>query len=147
MFQGRAWQPPRSTRVAVDAMGNLYVADSGNNRVLEYDHPYASCASFPDRVARQGGVRTGFRPTRFGRQDDRQHTREGTNRLQSTAVALDGQNNLFVADRDNNRVLKFTKPLDIPGSPNVTAGAVFGQNTFLDRAVGLVRELCPRPRA
>ena len=33
--------------VAVDAAGNLYVADASNNRVLEYNTPFAGCGSFP----------------------------------------------------------------------------------------------------
>ncbi|MGC2763341.1 MAG: hypothetical protein WA206_18710, partial [Candidatus Binatus sp.] len=33
--------------VAVDAAGNLYVADASNNRVLEYTTPFAECGSFP----------------------------------------------------------------------------------------------------
>ena len=33
--------------VATDASGNLYVADQGNSRVLEYTSPFAACAGFP----------------------------------------------------------------------------------------------------
>src|SRR5208282_2079126 len=34
--------------VVVDGSGNLYVADFGNNRVLEYNTPFAACAGvFP----------------------------------------------------------------------------------------------------
>ena len=33
--------------VAVDADGNLYVADSLNNRALEYNTPFTGCGSFP----------------------------------------------------------------------------------------------------
>lgn len=35
------------TSVAVDAGGNVYVADSGNNRVLLYPAPFAKCTSLP----------------------------------------------------------------------------------------------------
>ncbi len=35
--------------IAVDAAGNLYVADFGNNRVLEYDSPFTTDTQ-PDRV-------------------------------------------------------------------------------------------------
>jgi hypothetical protein len=46
--------------VAVDAGGNLYVTDNSNNRVLEYNSPFAGCGSFPLR-GRSGepGVRAG----------------------------------------------------------------------------------------
>ncbi len=33
--------------LAVDTAGNLFVADSGNSRVLEYDSPFDVCTSFP----------------------------------------------------------------------------------------------------
>ncbi len=33
--------------IAVDGSGNLYVADQNNNRVLEYNTPFAGCGSFP----------------------------------------------------------------------------------------------------
>jgi NHL repeat len=32
------------TGVAVDSLGNLYVGDSGNSRVLEFTNPFAACA-------------------------------------------------------------------------------------------------------
>jgi DNA-binding beta-propeller fold protein YncE len=50
------------TSAAVDKAGNLYVADSGNNRVLEYTNPFAACkGTFPcvggaaNKVFGQGG--------------------------------------------------------------------------------------------
>jgi len=54
------------TGVAVDGRGNLYVADFGNNRVLEYDAPPAnsptgfSARATSRRMARTRGPR-GFR--------------------------------------------------------------------------------------
>ncbi|WP_333647514.1 hypothetical protein [Candidatus Binatus sp.] len=49
--------------VAVDGSGNLYVADSGNNRVLEYNAPFAGCGSFPCvGGGRQYCVRAGGQP-------------------------------------------------------------------------------------
>ena len=52
--------------VAVDTSGNLYVADTGNSRVLEYTNPFAACAGvFPcvggaaNLVFGQGGDFTG----------------------------------------------------------------------------------------
>src|SRR6202023_1989192 len=36
-----------SDEVAVDGAGNLYIGDNLNHRVLEYNNPFAGCASFP----------------------------------------------------------------------------------------------------
>src|SRR5260370_9989932 len=33
--------------LAVDNAGNLYVADRGNSRVVEYNTPFNTCANFP----------------------------------------------------------------------------------------------------
>ncbi len=41
--------------IAVDASGNLYVADDGNNRVLEYNSPAHRPTPPPIRVFGQGG--------------------------------------------------------------------------------------------
>ena len=43
--------------VVVDAGGNLYVADGTNSRVVEFNTPFAGCASFPCVGIRQSGVR------------------------------------------------------------------------------------------
>ena len=58
--------------IAVDAVGNLYVADSFNHRVLEYQTPFAGCGSFPciggpaNSVFGQGGSLTSGSPNNGG---------------------------------------------------------------------------------
>ena len=114
--------------VAVDGSGNLYVADSGNGRVLEYTSPFKTCGGvFPcvggpaNLVFGQGGDFTSS-----GCDSD---TADGTS---STAVdlcdpwgvAVDGTGNVYVADLGNNRVLEYNTPL----TTDVTADRVFGQN-------------------
>jgi len=112
--------------VAVDASGNLYVADSENSRVLEYTNPFAACVStFPcvggaaHLVFGQGGSFSS------GACDsDTGATGSTTDDLcDPTAVALDGLGNLFVADSGNERVLKYNTPL----TTDTTADTVFGQ--------------------
>ena len=96
--------------VAVDASGNLYVADTADNRVLEYDHPL-STDIIPDRVFGQNG---NFTSAFCG---------TGVNGLCAPmAVAVDGRGDLFVADTGNSRVLEYEAPLR-----NSTATIVFGQ--------------------
>ena len=107
--------------IAVDASGNLYVADSINSRVVEYNTPFAGCGSFPcvgglpNLVFGQGGSFT-------------TDTCDGGGETASTlcfpgAVAVDSSGNLYVADEFDNRVLEYNTPL----TSGTTADLVFGQ--------------------
>jgi uncharacterized protein (TIGR03437 family) len=109
--------------VAFDSSGNLWVADSGNNRVLRFSAavlnnpvpPSADTvigqADFVSAGANAGGSvsASGF----------------------SAPVALifDAQNNLYVSDFNNARVLKFSAPLG-PSGGNPAASGVWGQSNF-----------------
>ncbi len=100
--------------VALDSLGNLYVSDSNNNRVLKYSHPIANAQSanevfgqagnFASNACNSTGVNSTTLCTPFG-------------------IALDHNGNLYVADEGNNRVLEYNSPLS-----NTTANTVFGQN-------------------
>jgi sugar lactone lactonase YvrE len=106
--------------IAVDAQGNLYVADTYNNRVLEYDAPLTTDINadrifgqpdFASNAANNGGL--------------------GANGLNfPSSVVLDARGNLYVADTNNHRVLAYDAPL------NSSAGAsrVFGQSNFATNA-------------
>ncbi|TAN22609.1 MAG: choice-of-anchor D domain-containing protein [Acidobacteria bacterium] len=70
--------------VAVDGSGNVYIADSGNNRVLKET---LSGGSYTQSTVADAS----------------------TNGLNSpTGVAADGSGNVYIADNNNNRVLKET---------------------------------------
>ncbi|MCU1258025.1 MAG: hypothetical protein JWO80_910, partial [Bryobacterales bacterium] len=122
--------------IAVDAAGNVYVADSGNNRILRYPQPFAqaSVLKSPDLVLGQSGFAantanpsgvlatslslggsTGF-PTLVG-------------------MAFDGAGNLWVSDPGNNRVLRYNVSV-LSGAPQNGAAAdlVLGQSTFTTNA-------------
>ena len=107
--------------VAVDASGNLYVADNGNNRVLEYNTPFAGCGSFPcvggsaNTVFGQAGSFTSGTSNHGGLSADSLSGPWG--------VAVDTIGNLYVADNGNNRVLEYNTPL----TKDTTADLVFGQ--------------------
>ena len=110
--------------VAFDSAGNLWVADTGNNRVLRFsaavlNQQGSSVAadtvigqsSFTGNTANAGGASSasGFSVP--------------------SALAFDQQNNLYVADYNNNRVLRFAGPLG-PSKPFPAATAAWGQANY-----------------
>lgn len=110
--------------LAFDPLGNLWVADSGNNRVLRFPsgslenaNPDADLVvgqpDFNTAQANRGGNQAG--PTGFDT---------------PAGLAFDAQGNLYVSDRNNSRVLKFNAPF----APNASAAAVIGQPDFTTRA-------------
>ena len=107
--------------IAVDAGGNLYVADSNNSRVLEYTAPFSGCGSFPcvggpaNLVFGQGGSFTSNIPNNPGL--------NASSLDDPVGVALDGSGNLYVADLSNSRVLEYDSPL----TTDTIADRVYGQ--------------------
>lgn len=104
--------------LAVDpASGNLYVADTGNNRVLRFPYPFASPSRIePDTVYGQPS----FNITTAGA--------SRTSMNQPRAAAFDNVRNLWVADTSNHRVLRFSAAL-LDGA-NPEADLVLGQGDF-----------------
>jgi len=110
--------------VAVDSDGNLYVADSGNNRVTQYADPFAALAAdqqsagfIAQRVLGQANLTsTGCNRRRGGFGPPTAATL-----CSPRAVAIDGDQRLYVADSGNNRVLGYDHPLDQPAG-NIVIG-------------------------
>ncbi|WP_224363644.1 PKD domain-containing protein [Hyalangium versicolor] len=100
--------------VEVDAAGNLYVADSGNNRLLEFDSPFTMDLG-ADRVYGQGGNMLTATCNLGG-------TPSASTLCTPVGLSLDGSGNLYVTDQGNHRVLRFNAPLT-----DVVADAVLGQ--------------------
>ncbi len=102
--------------LALDSSGGLYVADRENHRVLYFaadgdtvaDRVYGHSGSFTSGAANDDGAGNAGSPT-------------AENFNQPPSVALDQDEGLYVADRDNNRVLYFADDGD------TTADWVFGQ--------------------
>jgi hypothetical protein len=102
----------------LDAAGNLYVADFGYNRVLEYNAPQGTGmaatrvfgqANFTATVGNRGSI-----------------TPSAITLYNPMGVVVDGNGNLYVVDRSNNRVLEYNTPL----TTDATADRVFGQTGF-----------------
>jgi sugar lactone lactonase YvrE len=103
-------------QVAVDGVGNLYVADGGNNRVLEYDSPFTK-DGFADRVYGQAGS---FLTNQCNLGNPGAPT--ASSLCVPLGVAIDPKGNLYIADSENNRVVEYTSPLT-----NNTGNLIFGQ--------------------
>jgi uncharacterized protein (TIGR03437 family) len=107
--------------MAVDpGTGNLYVADTGNHRVLRFTDPFAN----PSRVESDAV---------FGQADFNGHSANGSgnsrNSLRSpSAVAIDASGNLWIADTGNHRVLRY--PAGVLNSAAPAADLVIGQRDF-----------------
>jgi len=112
--------------VAVDKSGNLFIADSSNNRVLFYNKPYGTDTVADEVFGQYGSYYTNYC----------NNTSVSANSLCGPArVILDSANNLYVSDFSNHRVLVFYSPLAITakaGSGDTTADAVFGQLDVLN---------------
>jgi len=120
--------------VAVDSVGNLYIADTSNNRVLEFTSPFVGCgASFP--------CIGGSAHLTFGQSTSSAIVCNIDNKTISASslcapygVDLDSHDNLYVADSKNNRMLEYHTPLtvnpSVVGSGDTVADLVVGQGTI-----------------
>ena len=106
--------------VAVDSHGNVFIADSGANRVLEYNAPFVP-QPLQQPVANEVFGTCGD----FGGEGTGCTGGTGAATLNNpTAVATDGDN-LWVVDAGNNRIVEYANPI-VNGS-SITASVVLGQ--------------------
>ena len=107
--------------VALDVNGNLFVADSNNNRLLVFEAPLTNGMS-ASLVIGQAGF------------NDKHCNRNGSpgpdTLCKPRGLVLDLAGNLYVAEDDNSRVLVFNDPLHSPSSAHIAASRVFGQPDF-----------------
>jgi hypothetical protein len=109
----------------VDNLGTLYISDHVNNRVLIFHNAHSLATNKPtaDRVLGQATMGTSTAST----------TATGLNG--PTGLMIDRHGNLWVADRTNNRVLRYDNIAE--KASGAAADAVLGQATFTTAAVGL----------
>ena len=119
--------------VGVDSNGNVFVGDTANHRVLEYDTPLANPSSpnvTANRVYGEGASGNDFNAVDGGTSQVLMFYPEG--------IALDSNNDLFVADSGNDRVAEFDNPVS---GNNFLMTRVFGQqfaNNFNSSDEGIV---------
>jgi sugar lactone lactonase YvrE len=112
--------------VAIDSsnpgMSHVYIVDTPNNRVLGWRTPNGAIGHQPaDLVIGQ--------PDFFSYDCNQTHESTAQTLCGPSAVAIDKQGNVFVADDSNGRVLEFANPFNLlPGqNSNFAATTVFGQ--------------------
>ena len=130
------------TGLVVDAHGNLYVVDSGNNRILRFDTPFSSSdpfgadqvlgqADFSTRGANQGGSVTATTLAL--------NTNAGVLR---GSMAFDSKGNLWVTDSGNHRVLRY--PVDgTTGLVKTAATLALGQKDLTSNSTKASSTISP----
>ena len=121
--------------LVVDAHGNLYVADLGNNRILRFPQPFNQTAGqVPDLVIGQPSFTTSG-SNQGGISASTLSFVSGTSVL-LTYIAIDSSGNLWVADAGNNRVLRFnvsvlgSQPAQGPAADLVLGQPDFASNSY-----------------
>jgi uncharacterized protein (TIGR03663 family) len=116
---GRVQNGPGPTGVAVDAQGNIYVADTWNHRIVKLDASGRLLTSWGGFFNTQGNQELG-----------RQHPREFFG-PRSIAIGPDGA--LYITDTGNKRVLVF----DSDGQPLRQWGGIGSAPEHLNEPVGI----------
>ena len=124
--------------VAVDPQGNLWVADTGNGRVMRFPKPFEQTTPVNLRANLCLGQANCFaRP-------QREATGRNMNSPIGIAFMVDGH--VLVSDFAHNRVLQYRRP---PGADFVdgqTASVVIGQRDFSSSAGGVDSDKLNSPR-
>ena len=129
--QGTSLQSGMSspTGLAVDGNGNLYVADSGNNRILRYPTPFTSPNQIPNLVIGQPNFNSRAANCTVPLSAQGICLASGSTLLQSN-IAIDGSGNLWMTDAGNRRVLEFAAADLAKGGGGLTAILEIGQADF-----------------
>lgn len=122
------------TGLTVDAQGNLYVADSGNNRILRFPKPFAQQTGqiLPDLWIGQPSLNS--RNANYTGQVSGSGIFLATsNAVFQAGLAFDSSGNLWLTDPGNSRVLRFpAASLTCSGNGcNPTADTVIGQPNLI----------------
>jgi sugar lactone lactonase YvrE/imidazoleglycerol phosphate dehydratase HisB len=101
--------------ICVDGLGNVWVADEKNRRVLKFNTPILAAGAAADIVLGQANFTSSVRAC----------TQTGMKEVYD--VSVDRSGNVWVADAGNGRVLKFNSPVSATGE---AAAIVLGQANF-----------------
>ena len=119
------------TGLAVDKTGNLYVADTGNNRILRFPKPFSQTDQLktPDLVLGQTGFGGGA-PNAPGIAAASLFLSSGQGFPSHVGLAFNAAGDLFTTDPGNNRVLRYSSATLSAGNSGSPADLVLGQAGF-----------------
>ena len=124
VVEGRELSTPLA--IALDTSSSppvIYIADSGNNRILGFRYAtQLTAGAYADVVLGQ--------TDNFSNLPGGPGTSRSTGLSQPAGIAVDGSGNVYVADTGNNRILRFPKPLAQPAGAAQLPDLVLGQSSF-----------------
>jgi uncharacterized protein (TIGR03437 family) len=129
----------RPTGLAVDTNGDLFVADTGNGRVLRFPSPFEQ--TVPGGERRRANLVIGQRSF-----SERFTDASRFNMGAPFGVALTVERHLVVSDAQHNRVLLFRRPDGGDLTNGMAADRVFGQSDFTSTARGTGANRMSSPR-
>lgn len=140
--EGRELTTPQGIAIDRSAGGPiLYIADTGNNRIMAWRNPLAAANGAPaDLII---GQRNRFLTGQNG-----PGTNYTTGLRVPTGLTVDNEGNLWVADSNNNRIMRYPRPFDQPADllfPDVVLGQEFfgsANSTTVGRMPNRGRDTC-----
>jgi uncharacterized protein (TIGR03437 family) len=120
--------------MAVDANGNLYIIDAGNNRILRFPKPFTQTGDqFPDMVIGQQNFSSNVANSGGVSATTVNFTPGGS--VSQAFLKFDTSQNLWVADVGNQRVLEYQASDLAKGANGPAAVIVLGQPDFTTNTV------------
>jgi hypothetical protein len=125
------------TGLAVD-QGDLYVADSGNNRILRFRKPFSTPSDqlVPDLCIGQPSFNSRVSNYPAGQPTEKNISLNSSS-IFVAAITFDAQRNLWLTDAGNNRVLRYAAADIARGGFTLSANLEIGQLDFISKQPGL----------